>query len=228
MAKKKKVELINVWKIYTLGKVKVPALRGLNLSVYDNDFLAIIGPSGSGKSTAMAMIGALDTPTKGKVLIDGKNISHLSENKLAKLRGQKVGFVFQTFNLINSLTALENIILPMTFQNYLSPQAQVKRAKELLTLVGLKDRMNHLPTELSGGEQQRVAIARALANDPEIILADEPTGNLDSKTSKEIINLLDSLHKVKKKTIIMITHDLNIAKAAKRRVKLIDGRITAR
>jgi len=227
MAKRevKRIELKDVWKIYKMGLVEVPALRGVDFTVHDGDFIAIMGPSGSGKSTAMAMIGALDIPTKGKVVIDGIDVSRLSENQLAKLRGKKIGFIFQTFNLIQSLSALENVVLPMVFQGYLTPEGRVKRAKMLLEIVGLEHRINHRPNELSGGEQQRVSIARALANDPELILADEPTGNLDSKTGKDIMKILCELHSKQKKTIIMITHDINIAKCAQEHVKIVDGRI---
>ncbi len=218
------IELKNVWKIYQMGEVEVPALKGLNLQIREKEFVAVIGASGSGKSTSLNMIGCLDLPTKGTVLLENQDISTLSESNLAQIRGRKIGFVFQTFNLITSLTALENVKLPLLFHPELGNHNREDRAKEILKKVGLEERMNHRPTELSGGERQRVAIARALVNNPDIILADEPTGNLDSQTGKEIIILLRNLHK-EGKTIILITHDVSIAKYAQRKVELKDGRI---
>ena len=216
------IKLENVWKIYRIGEVKVPALRGLNLKIKKGEFVAIQGASGSGKSTALNSIGCLDVPTKGKVFLEGRDISKLPESELAQIRGRKIGFIFQQFNLINTLTALENVTLPMIFQNVPSEE-RIRKAKELLEMVELGDRMYHKPTELSGGQQQRVAIARALANDPEVILADEPTGNLDSKTGENVINFLGKLHKEKKTTIIMVTHDADLAKHADRIEYLRDG-----
>lgn len=207
-----------------MGDVKVAALRGLNLDVKRGEFLAIQGPSGSGKSTAMNMIGCLDVPSKGKVFLEDIDISKMTESNLAQIRGRKIGFVFQTFNLINTLTAAENVTLPMVFQN-VSSEKRRKRAKELLGLMELGNRIDHKPNELSGGQQQRVAIARALANDPEVILADEPTGNLDSTTGENVIGFLKKLHKNEKKTIIMVTHDRNMAKHANRIEHLLDGKI---
>lgn len=217
------IKLEDVSKIYHINSVQVPALNNINLEIQQGEFLAITGPSGSGKSTMMDLVGCLDKPTKGAIYLESKDISHLSESNLAEIRGKKIGFVFQQFNLIPTLTALENVILPMEFQDA-STNNTKERAKKLLELVGLKDRINHKPTELSGGEQQRVAIARSLSNDPEVILADEPTGNLDSKTGKYIMNFLCELHK-KGKTIIMVTHDLELVKFAKRVIKLKDGKI---
>ena len=217
------IKLEGVSKIYHIDSVQVPALTNINLEIKQGEFLAITGPSGSGKSTMMDLVGCLDKPTKGAIYLESKNISHLSESSLAEIRGKKIGFVFQQFNLIPTLTALENVILPMEFQNTSTDKTK-ERAKKLLELVGLKDRINHKPTELSGGEQQRVAIARSLSNDPEVILADEPTGNLDSKTGKYIMNFLCDLHK-KGKTVIMVTHDLELVKFAKRVIKLKDGKI---
>jgi len=182
-----------------------------------------MGPSGSGKSTAVNMIGCLDIPSKGKIYLDGEDISLMTESDLAQIRGKKIGFVFQQFNLIPTLTALENVALPMVFQGY-EKEERIKRASDLLKLVGLEERMNHRPTELSGGQQQRVAIARALSNDPQILLADEPTGNLDQKTGKEIMNLLFDLHR-EGKTIVMVSHDAKLAEHAKRVELLIDGKI---
>ena len=217
------IEVRNVEKIYTMGEVEVPALAGVDIIINRGEFVAIMGPSGSGKSTAMNMVGCLDVPTRGKVFLDGNDISKLGESELAQIRGKKIGFIFQTFNLINSISAIENVELPMIFQGVPKDERR-KSAKTLLALVDLEDRMHHKPTEMSGGQQQRVAIARALANDPEVILADEPTGNLDSKTGKEIIELIGKLHK-EGKTIIMVTHDEDIAKHAQRIVHLKDGKI---
>jgi len=222
--KKVVIKLENVWKVYKMDQVEVPALKGINLDVYDGEFLAILGKSGSGKSTGLNMIGCLDLPTKGKIYLDGKDISTLDEDELAKIRGQKIGFIFQTFNLISSLNALDNVMLPMTFQE-VEKSARIEKAQHALEIVGLKERTLHRPAELSGGERQRVAIARALVNNPEIILADEPTGNLDSKTGNEIINILAGLHKKYKRTVIMITHDKSLASYAERVVELADGTI---
>lgn len=222
--KKSVIRLDNVWKIYRMGNVSVNALQGLSLDVKENEFVAIMGPSGSGKSTAVNMIGCLDVPTKGKVLLDSHDISKLGESELAQIRGRKIGFIFQQFNLVPTLTAIENVMLPMIFQG-VPEAARIKKAKELLELVELGDRMDHKPSELSGGQQQRVAIARSLANDPEVILADEPTGNLDSKTGANVLEFLDRLHKKENKTIIMVTHDQNLAKIAERVEFLKDGKI---
>ena len=217
------IKLEDVHKIYQLDEVEIPAINGISLSVNKGDFVAIMGPSGSGKSTAMNLVGCLDTPTKGEIYLEQHNISHLLESDLAQIRGKKIGFIFQTFNLIPSLTALDNVALPMTFQNILKSEKFTK-AKGLLELVGLKHRMNHLPGELSGGEKQRVAIARALANDPEVILADEPTGNLDTKTGDEIMKILKDLNK-RGKTIILVTHNPDLTKLANKIIHLKDGKI---
>ena len=216
------IQLEDVWKIYSIGEVKVPALRGLNLQIKRGEFVAVQGASGSGKSTALNSIGCLDVPTKGKVYLEGKDISKLSESELAQIRGRKIGFIFQQFNLINTLTALENVTLPMIFQN-IPGEERIKKAKALLEMVELGDRIYHKPTELSGGQQQRVAIARSLANDPEVVLADEPTGNLDSKTGETVINFLGRLHNEKKTTIVLVTHDANLAQHAQRIEFLKDG-----
>lgn len=217
------IELRNVWKIYKMGKIEVPALRGLNLTVHEGDFLAIQGPSGSGKSTAMNLVGCLDIPTKGQVFLDGIDIKKISESKLAQIRGKKIGFIFQKFNLIPTLSTKENIKLPMSFQN-IAEHKREKKVKELLKLVDLETRSHHKPNELSGGQQQRVAIARALAMDPPVILADEPTGNLDSKTGKVVMEFLLQLHK-EGRTIIMVTHDDKLANYAEKIVVLKDGQI---
>ncbi|MBD3354749.1 ATP-binding cassette domain-containing protein [Candidatus Woesearchaeota archaeon] len=227
MPKKSKQSIIkieNVWKTYTMGETKVHALRGMNFQVKEGEFVAIMGPSGSGKSTAVNMIGCLDVPTKGEIYLERKNIAHLEESELAQIRGKIIGFIFQQFNLIPTLTAKENIMLPMIFQG-VPKQKRLKRAEKLLREVGLKERMDHRPTELSGGQQQRVAIARSLANDPDVILADEPTGNLDSKTGKIVMEYLNMLHKKEKKTIIMVTHDKSLSKFAERKERLKDGKI---
>ena len=188
------------------------------------EFLVVMGPSGSGKSTAMNMIGCLDVPTKGAIYLDGQNIAHLSESDLAQIRGRRIGFIFQQFNLIPTLTALENVMLPMVFQNK-PKEERVKRATELLAQVDLSDRLHHKPTELSGGQQQRVAIARALANDPEVILADEPTGNLDSKSGHKFMDFLQDFNRKQGKTIIVVTHDKLVASHAQRIELLKDGKV---
>lgn len=225
MKKDNIIVLKNVWKIYQMGDTKVKALRDLNLEVKKGEFLSIMGPSGSGKSTCVNMVGCLDIPTKGEIYLDGKNIAHLTESELAQIRGRKIGFIFQQFNLIPTLTAKENVMLPMIFQGS-SYEERSKRAEELLGMVDLAERMDHKPKELSGGQQQRVAIARSLVNDPEVILADEPTGALDSKTGTNVMEFLKKLNKEKGKTIIMVTHDSNIAKLAERIGWLKDGTIT--
>ncbi|MBI4439723.1 ABC transporter ATP-binding protein [Candidatus Woesearchaeota archaeon] len=218
------IRLENVWKIYEVGKVKVPALKGISLTINKGEFVSVMGPSGSGKSTCMNMIGALDIPTRGRILLGNDDISKLTESDLAQIRGRKIGFIFQQFNLIPTLTALENVMLPMIFQG-MSDEQRIKRAGELLGMVDLQDRVNHRPAELSGGQQQRVAIARSLANDPEIILADEPTGNLDTKTGENVLDFLGRLHREKGKTIVIVTHDNGIAKKSQRIEMLKDGKI---
>ena len=218
------IKLEKVWKTYKMGNVNVNALQGLDLDVKEGEFLAIMGPSGSGKSTAVNMIGCLDVPTNGKITLEQHDISKLSESELAQIRGKKIGFIFQQFNLIPTLTALENVMLPMIFQG-VDEKERIARATRLLELVELGDRINHRPTELSGGQQQRVAIARALANNPEVIIADEPTGNLDSKTGTIVLDFLQKLHKKEDKTIVMVTHDVNLSKVAERIEFLKDGKI---
>lgn len=217
------VRLEKVEKIYTMDHVKVPALRGISLTIDRGEFVSIMGPSGSGKSTLMNIMGCLDKPTSGKVIIDGKDVTKLGDNALAEYRRKKIGFVFQQFNLISRLTALENVALPMWFAG-VEKRERMRRAMALLKLVGLEDRLTHKPTELSGGERQRVAIARALANDPELILADEPTGNLDSKSGDAVLQLLEDLNK-RGKTVVIVTHDLNYGRRAERMIKLRDGMI---
>ena len=217
------VETVDLKKTYMLGKVPVNALCGVNFRVEKGDFLAILGPSGSGKSTLLNLIGALDKPTEGKVLINGVDVSTLNDNQLADLR-LGIGFVFQFFNLIPRLSARGNVELASAIAD-LSKTERRKRAEDLLETVGLKERMNHKPAELSGGERQRVAIARALANNPDFLLMDEPTGNIDSKTANDIIGLIKQLNEDEGVTIIMITHDQQLAKQAQRIVKMLDGTI---
>ncbi len=218
------MELQDVWKIYRMGEVEVPALRGVSVEIKKGDFVAIIGASGSGKSTLMNLIGCLDMPSKGSLYLKSQDISTLSESDLASFRGKTIGFIFQQYNLIQSMSAFENVMLPLEFLEYDDREA-ADRAREILTLVGLNDMMHHRPTQLSGGQQQRVSIARSLASDPEIILADEPTGALDSVTGKEVLDMLHSLWKEQGKTIIMVTHDLNLAKYAHKTIELKDGQI---
>jgi putative ABC transport system ATP-binding protein len=218
------MKLEDVWKIYTMGEVEVPALRGINVDIKKGDFVAIIGASGSGKSTMMNLIGCLDIPSRGKLFLRSQDISTLSESNLASFRGRTIGFIFQQYNLIQSMSAFENVMLPLEFLEY-DDQKAAKRAREILTLVGLKDKMLHRPNQLSGGQQQRVSIARCLAGDPEIILADEPTGALDSVTGREVLDMLHRLWKDQGKTIMMVTHDMNLAKYAKTIIELKDGEI---
>jgi putative ABC transport system ATP-binding protein len=217
------IELKNVQKLYRIGDSVVRAVDGIDIKINRGDFVVIVGPSGSGKSTAMNMVGALDIATKGDIFLDGMNIEHLPESVLAQIRGKKIGFIFQTFNLVPTLTALENVMLPMMFQRVTLSEREVGATK-LLVDMGLGERLDHLPKELSGGERQRVAIARALANDPEVILADEPTGNLDSKRGLEVVEMLKKLSK-EGKTIIMVTHDLEKTKYADKVYRLKDGKI---
>ena len=217
------IKLNNVHRDYLMGDSIIRAVDGIDASIKKGDFIAIVGPSGSGKSTMMNLVGCLDLATKGEIFLDGKDIEHLGESELAQVRGRKIGFIFQTFNLIPTLNALENVMLPMLFQG-IPKKERKERAEKLLIKVGLEERMSHLPSELSGGQRQRVAIARALANNPEVILADEPTGNLDSKTGEDILNLFIQLNK-EGKTIIVVTHDLDIARHAGKVLKMKDGKL---
>ena len=218
------VKLEGVWKVYQTGKLKYPALRGVTLTVKEGEMLAVMGPSGSGKSTLLNIIGALDRPTKGRVFVNGHELTTLDDHLLARFRRKTVGFVFQTFNLIPRLTALENVEVPMVAEG-LSREERRKSALELLKLVGLEDKHANRPNELSGGEQQRVAIARALANNPKLILADEPTGNLDTRNKVAIMQLLKKLNKQHGVTLIVVTHDPEVARMCERIVYLKDGRI---
>ena len=211
----------NLSKTYGKGDLKVYALRKTDIIVRKGDYIAIMGPSGSGKSTLMNLIGCLDTPTTGKLFIDNTDVYSLNENKLAKIRREKIGFIFQKYNLIPTLTALENVSLSMGFAG-INIKNRVRKAKKLLQMVGLSNRINHKPSELSGGEQQRVAISRALGNDPAIILGDEPTGNVDTKSGSKIMDILENINN-KGETVIVVTHDPNIAKRAKRILRIQDG-----
>lgn len=219
------ISLKNVWKIYDMGDSKIYANSDISLDIYENEVVFITGKSGSGKSTLLNMIGSLDYPSRGKIFLDGINISTLKESDLAQIRGKKIGFVFQSFNLINSMTALENVMLPMTFQE-IPREEKILRGKKILAKVDMTHRLNNLPTELSGGERQRVAVARSLANDPEVIIADEPTGNLDTKTGKMIMNLFDKINK-EGKTVIIVTHDLDLVKRTSEHkiYNLVDGKL---
>jgi putative ABC transport system ATP-binding protein len=214
----------NVWKIYQMGEVRVNALKAVSVQLRKGEFVAIVGPSGSGKSTMMNLVGCLDIPTIGQIFLKGRNIAHLEESDLAALRGRTIGFVFQQYNLIPGMTALENVLLPLEIQE-IDDKVAEKRAKKILALLGLSDKIQHKPSQLSGGQQQRVSIARALACNPEIILADEPTGALDSVTGKELLAILHRLWKEEGKTIVMVTHDLHLAKYANRHIELKDGKI---
>ncbi len=210
-------------KNYQLGSVELRVLKEIDLAITSGEYVAIMGPSGSGKSTLLNLIGCLDRPTSGDYILGGQSVSILDDDELSMIRGRRIGFVFQSFNLINQLNIVENIQVPMYYQGFTEHES-AERARELATLVGLGDRMKHRPSELSGGQQQRVAIARALANDPLIVLADEPTGNLDSASGEEILTILDNLHE-QGKTLIAVTHDEGIAEGAERVIRLLDGRI---
>ena len=225
MAKSKKeiISIKSVSKIYNLGETVVKALDNVSLSIYDNDYISIMGPSGSGKSTLMNIIGCLDVPTKGKYKFKNELISEMDDNQLANIRNEKIGFVFQTFNLLPKLNAMQNVEVPLIYSSLVRKE-RLERAEEALHIVGLQDRMTHKPNELSGGQRQRVAIARALVNKPSIILADEPTGNLDSKSGNEILKFFSKLHKGGN-TIIMVTHEESVAKLSKRRIDIFDGKI---
>jgi putative ABC transport system ATP-binding protein len=222
-SKKEIISIQSVSKIYNLGETVVKALDNVSLSIYDNDYISIMGPSGSGKSTLMNIIGCLDVPTKGKYKFKNELISKMDDNQLANIRNEKIGFVFQTFNLLPKLNAMQNVEVPLIYSS-LGRKKRIERAEEALHIVGLQDRMTHKPNELSGGQRQRVAIARALVNKPSIILADEPTGNLDSKSGNEILKFFAKLHK-DGNTIIMVTHEESVAKLSKRRIDIFDGKI---
>ena len=219
------IKLEDIVKTFTIGTVNVHALRDVSLTIFENEFVALMGPSGSGKSTLMNILGCLDTPTSGNYVLNDQDVSSLSDNQLAEIRNQEIGFIFQTFNLLPRATALDNVALPLIYAG-MGKGNRKERAMEVLTQVELADRVKHKPNELSGGQRQRVAIARALVNNPSILLADEPTGNLDSKTSIEIMGLLEEIHG-NGNTIIIVTHEEDIAKHAHRIIRLIDGQISS-
>ena len=223
MPKQAVITLEGIKKTYVNGKLTVPVLHGIDLSIYEGEFTSIMGPSGSGKSTFMNILGCLDRPTEGSYRLDGQEVAHLSDDELAYVRNKRIGFVFQSFNLLPKLTALDNVALPMVYAG-VSKQERKERASQLLTELGLGTRLDHMPAELSGGQRQRVAIARALANDPAIIMADEPTGNLDSKASLDVMHIFTELYE-QGRTIILVTHELDIAEYAGRNVVLRDGLI---
>ncbi len=217
------IKLVDLKRYYYVGSETVKALRGISLTIRENEFVALMGPSGSGKSTLMNLIGCLDTPTSGEYWLNGKDVSKMDDNNLAEIRNKEIGFVFQTFNLLPRSSALENVMLPQIYAG-IGKDQRITRATEVLGSVGLSDRITHKPNELSGGQRQRVAIARALVNNPSIILADEPTGNLDSRTTIEIMGLIEEIHR-KGNTIIVVTHEEDIARHAHRIIRLIDGKV---
>lgn len=218
------IEMQDVWKVYSMDSIEVAALRDINVRIEKGEYISIIGPSGSGKSTLMNILGCLDRPTRGKYILNGKQVSDYSDKELAHIRNKQIGFVFQMFNLLPRYNAVKNVSIPLLYAGIESSEME-KRAKESLIKVGLGDRMFYRPSQLSGGQQQRIAIARAIVNDPDIILADEPTGNLDTKSGKEIISIFKNLNEQMKVTIILITHDPFIAGQANRVIKILDGSI---
>lgn len=220
------IKLTDVCKTYYLGQEKVPAVCNVNLQIKEKEYVAILGSSGSGKSTLMYLIGLLETPTSGKIVLDGKDVSKLSDNKLSHLRNKYIGFVFQSFNLVNKYTVLENVLLPTKYIKKRADFNPQKRAEKLLKKIGIWDRKDFFPNKISGGQQQRVAIARALIMNPKIILADEPTGNLDSKTGDEILDLLEELNKDLGVSLILVTHETSVAKRTKRQIYMKDGKIS--
>lgn len=221
------IELKDVWKVYEKRGVEVQALRGINLNIAEKEYISIMAPSGAGKTTLLNVIGSLDFPTKGKVLFDGKDITKMNDFEISKFRRTHVGFVFQAYNLISDLTAWENVALPMYYNGVKDKTRRKQRAIELLKRVGLEKRAEHYPSELSGGEEQRVAIARALVNHPRLILADEPTGNLDSKSSEEIMKLFEEIYEKESITLVVVTHERHIAKRAEKIIHMLDGQITS-
>lgn len=225
MSQQEIIKLTDITRTYKVGTELVRALRSVSLSVYKNEFVALMGPSGSGKSTLMNLLGCLDTPTSGQYILNNQDVSKLNDNELARIRNKEIGFVFQTFNLLPRSTALENVMLPQIYAGF-SKAARLERATKVIESVGLADRSHHKPNELSGGQRQRVAIARALVNSPSIILADEPTGNLDSTTSYEIMEVLEQIHRAGN-TIILVTHEEDIARHAHRIIRLMDGQVSA-
>jgi len=220
---KKIIETVDLWKEYTMGDQVIPVLRGINLVVEEGEFVAIMGPSGAGKSTLMHILGCLDVPTKGKYVLDGEDVSLMNDTHLSQVRNRKLGFVFQAFHLVPWATALENVMLPFLYSDR-PPRDARQRAVDALTRMGMGDRLGHKPSELSGGQQQRVAIARAIVNNPSLLLADEPTGNLDSASSREVMEIFQEMNR-EGRTIVLITHDQEVAAYASRRIILRDGRI---
>ena len=220
------IELKNVWKVYEKKGVEIVALRDINLEINEREHISVMAPSGAGKTTLLNVIGSLDFPTKGKVLFEGKDITQMNDNEISSFRRKYIGFVFQAYNLISDLTAWENVALPMYYDGTKNKVKRKDRAMELLERVGLKERAEHYPSELSGGEEQRVAIARALVNHPKLILADEPTGNLDSKSSDEIMKLFEEIYEKENITLIVVTHERHIAERAEKIIHLLDGQIT--
>lgn len=220
------IEITDLFKIFKMGENEVHALDGVSLAVEKGEMVAIMGPSGSGKSTLMSIVGCLDVPTSGSYVLDGSAVEKMKDTQLADVRGKKIGFVFQQFNLLARTSALENVLLPLSYTG-MSPRDAREKALQALEMVGLKERVRHHPSELSGGQQQRVAIARSLVNNPAILIADEPTGALDSKTGAEIMELFQSLHRDLGQTVIMVTHDLFVARHTDRIIRLVDGRITS-
>jgi putative ABC transport system ATP-binding protein len=219
------IKLKEVWKTYEKQGVEINALKGISLEIMDQEYISIVGPSGSGKTTLLNIIGTIDTPTKGEVYFGENNVTKLNDSGVSKLRRKELGFVFQSYNLIPDLTAWENVALPLFYDGVRDKNERKRRAMEVLNKVNLGERANHFPSELSGGEEQRVAIARSLINHPTVILADEPTGNLDTKTSDEIIALFEEIYTAEKITLVMVTHNLKIAERAKKKIQLIDGEI---
>ena len=226
MSEKTIIETIDVKKIYGMGDVKVHALNGLSIKISEGEFVSVMGPSGSGKSTLMNILGCLDRPTEGRYILDGEEVSELTREELAHVRNRKLGFIFQAYNLLPRMNALENVMLPLMYSQNgrTTEQERQEKAEGLLELVGLQDRMHHLPKELSGGQQQRVAIARSMVNDPVMILADEPTGNLDTKSSREIMSMLHKMHN-SGRTIVMVTHEPGIANETERIIRVRDGKL---
>ncbi len=218
------IEVEDLYKIYKVGSNKVPALNGVSFKVYEGELIAIVGTSGSGKSTLLNMLAGLEKPSKGKIQIDGRRIDKLNENQLVKFRGERVGFIFQSFNLLGNMNAMENVALPLTFKG-VHKEERNKKAKEMMKLVGLSEHRKHMPNQMSGGQQQRVGVARALVVNPSIVFADEPTGNLDSNTTKDILGLMRSVVNEQNKTLVMVTHDRNLAQVADRVIHIRDGKI---
>ena len=221
------IELRDLRKIYDLGEVQVAALRGVSLDIHEGEFVALVGPSGSGKSTLMNLLGCLDRPTSGSYRLADEEVADLNADQLAHTRSRRIGFVFQNFNLLARTTALENVEVPMLYNQNVPRRERRQRAGEILDRVGLGDRMHHRPSQLSGGQQQRVAIARALVNNPSILLCDEPTGNLDTVTSRDVMRFIKKLNETERITVILVTHDLDVARQARRAIVLIDGHVVA-